>query len=154
MRPLRNMFAAILLLSGAALWATARAEDGAGRTPTPHPPRAQGEHCVADTDFMRRNHMKMMMAHRQDVLHEGVRTPQFNISGCVNCHAVKGEDGKPVSFASPQHFCRSCHTYAAVKIDCFECHNSRPETDGKAAAAEIDGEDAARLAAFLRETKQ
>jgi len=153
MRPLRNIFAALLLLGGAALWASARAEDGAGRTPAPHPPRGQGEHCVADTDFMRRNHMKMMMAHRQDVLHEGVRTPTFNISGCVNCHAVKGEDGKPVSFASPQHFCRSCHTYAAVKIDCFECHNSRPEGDGKAAAKTIDGEDAAKLAAFLRETK-
>jgi hypothetical protein len=153
MRPLRNIFAAILLLGGAALWGSAQAGD-AGRTPSPQPPRGQGEHCVANTDFMRRNHMKMMMAHRQDVLHEGVRTPQFNLSGCVNCHAVKGEDGQPVSFASPQHFCRSCHTYAAVKIDCFECHNSRPETDGKAAATTIDGEDAARLAAFLREKKQ
>jgi hypothetical protein len=24
------------------------------------------------------------------------------------------------------HFCQSCHNYAAVKIDCFECHSSKP----------------------------
>ena len=103
---------------------------------------------------MRRNHMLMMYAHRTEVLHEGVRTPQFNISGCVNCHAVKGDDGKPVSFASEKHFCRSCHSYAAVQIDCFECHNSKPQETGKAAAAENGGEDAAKLAAFLRENKK
>lgn len=154
MRALRNLFALVLLLVGAALAAPGWAEDGAGRTPAPHPVRGQGEHCVADTEFMRKNHMKMMFAHRHDVLHEGVRDPRFNISGCVACHAVKGADGQPVGSDNPNHFCRSCHSYAAVQIDCFECHNSKPQMSGKAAAAKIDGEDAAKMADFLRETSK
>ena len=117
MRALRNLFAAALYLMGAAalsLTGAAWADDGAGRTPAPHPPSAQGEHCVADTAFMRRNHMLMMFDHRKEAVHQGVRTPQYSLAGCVSCHAVKGDDGKPVSFASEQHFCRSCHSYAAV----------------------------------------
>jgi hypothetical protein len=27
--------------------------------------------------------------------------------------------------AAPGDFCVSCHTYAAVRIDCFECHASK-----------------------------
>lgn len=155
MRALRNFFAATLFLMGAAvlsLASAARADDGAGRTPAPHPPRAQGEHCVADTAFMRRNHMLMMFDHRKEAVHEGVRTPRFSLAGCVSCHAVKGEDGKPVSFASEKHFCRSCHSYAAVQIDCFECHASRPEAPKQ--AVDAGGADIDKLAAYLRETKQ
>lgn len=154
MRALRNLLAAALILMGAAapFASAAWAEDGAGRTPAPHPPRAQGEHCVADTGFMRRNHMLMMFDHRKDVLHQGIRTPQYSLAGCVSCHAVKGDDGKPVSFASEQHFCRTCHSYAAVSIDCFECHASRPEAPKQ--ADEVGAADADKLAAFLRETKQ
>ena len=148
-RAIRKLFAAGLLLAAAS---AASAEDGAGRMPEPHPAKGQGDHCVADTAFMRRNHMLMMFAHRKDVLHQGVRTPQFSLAGCVSCHAVKGEDGKPVSFASEKHFCRSCHSYAAVQIDCFECHASRPETPNK--ATDVGGADVDKLAAYLRETKQ
>ena len=28
--------------------------------------------------------------------------------------------------AAPTNFCVSCHSYAAVKLDCFECHASKP----------------------------
>jgi hypothetical protein len=165
MRFLSKILVAVLLLVGAAIAIpgglgsllgspAAWAEDGAGRTPAPHPARGKGDHCVMPTEFMRRNHMLMMYAHRKDVLVEGIRTTKFNISGCVNCHAVKGEDGQPVSFDNPKHFCRSCHTYAAVQIDCFECHNSKPQSSEKSAALGADGADAARMAAFLRETKK
>ena len=27
-------------------------------------------------------------------------------------------------------FCISCHSYAAVKVDCFECHSSKRQTVG------------------------
>jgi hypothetical protein len=121
-------------------------------TPIPHPPHGKGEHCVADTAFMRRNHMQMMFAHRTEAVHEGVRAPKFSLAGCVSCHAVKGEDGKPVSYASDKHFCRSCHAYAAVRIDCFECHKSTPDEPAKAASAKT-GADADKLAAYLREVK-
>lgn len=138
------------LLGGSAAWA----EDAAGRTPAPHPVHGKGEHCVEATDVIRRNHMLMMYAHRKDVLVEGIRTTKFNISGCVNCHAVKGEDGQPVSFDNPTHFCRTCHSYAAVQIDCFECHNSKPQSSDKSAALGADSADAAKMAAYLRETKK
>ncbi|MCI4680334.1 hypothetical protein K9U39_10350 [Rhodoblastus acidophilus] len=171
---LRNIFAAALLLTGAAAWlpggaaawlaggsaallaggSAAWADEAAGRTPVPHPPPGKGEHCVMPTEFMRRNHMKMMYAHRQNVVVDGIRTTKFNIEGCVNCHAVKGPDGQPVSFDNPKHFCRSCHTYAAVQIDCFECHNSKPQASDKAAALDSDKADAAKMAEFLRETKK
>jgi hypothetical protein len=29
--------------------------------------------------------------------------------------------------ASDTNFCQSCHTYAAVKLDCFECHTNKPQ---------------------------
>jgi hypothetical protein len=29
--------------------------------------------------------------------------------------------------AARTDFCVSCHAYAAVKIDCFECHASKPK---------------------------
>jgi hypothetical protein len=149
----KQFFGAWILL--AALCAPSLAEDGAGRALVPHPAKAQGEHCVADTAFMRRYHMTMMFSHRKEAVHEGLRTPQFSLAGCVSCHAVKGADGKPVSYTSPDHFCRSCHSYAAVSIDCFECHASKPETPQKGADAGADGQDkeVANLLAFLREAK-
>jgi hypothetical protein len=154
MRALAKIFAAAALLTASA----AGAEDDAGRMPAPHPVKGNGDHCVADTAFLRRNHMLMMFDHRKEAVHEGVRTPQYSLAGCISCHAVKGEDGQPVSYASPKHFCRSCHDYEAVRVDCFECHASRPEAQEKAAdAGALDprrDEDAARLAAFLREKKQ
>jgi predicted CXXCH cytochrome family protein len=106
------------------------------QTLVPQPPKGKGEHCVAPTDVMRRNHMTMMKHQRDETMHEGVRGKPFSLSGCVDCHAVRGADGQPVTYASSQHFCRSCHDFAAVSIDCFECHASRPG-DGKAKSAEV-----------------
>lgn len=99
----------------------------AGSVPYPDIPRGQGEVCVEDTDFMRRNHMSILLHQRDDTVHKGLRTKQHSLKECINCHAVLGADSVPVTASSPQHFCRSCHDYAAVKIDCFECHASRPE---------------------------
>lgn len=120
----------------------------------PHPPKGRGEHCVADTDFMRKNHMKMLLLHRKEVVRHGVRTPQFSLNGCITCHAVSGSDGKPVAFESPQHFCRSCHSYAAVSIDCFECHASRPEEAGKTAAVQDRDTEVAAIGQYLRDIGQ
>ena len=49
-----------------------------GRTPVPHPPKAQGGHCVADTEFMRRNHMKMLYHQRNETVHLGVRGEPYS----------------------------------------------------------------------------
>jgi len=98
-----------------------------GDIPKPDIPKGKGDQCVADTDFMRRNHMTMLEHQRDDTMLEGVRGNPYSLKDCVSCHAVDGEDAKPVTVASPRHFCRSCHDYAAVTIDCFQCHASRPD---------------------------
>jgi len=74
--------------------------------------------CVAPVEQMRRNHMQMLFHQRDRTLRQGVREARASLKDCVDCHAgresgsVLGKDG----------FCSSCHSYAAVKIDCFECH--------------------------------
>jgi hypothetical protein len=124
----------------------------------PKPARGQGEKCVADTDWMRRNHMTALMHQRDGTVHDGIRTKRFSLKGCIECHAVKGPDGRAVTVASPRHFCRTCHDYAAVRMDCFECHASRPEakatTTGDSAPERPAGMDAAMLAQYLRSLKQ
>lgn len=102
-------------------------ESGDNGVLLPTIPRGQGENCVADTQFMRRNHMTMLRHQRNETMREGIRGNQYSLRDCVSCHAVMGPDAIPVTVASPEHFCRSCHDYAAVNIDCFQCHASRPE---------------------------
>ena len=78
----------------------------------------RGEACVAPVAEMRRDHMKMLFHQRDRTMRQGLREPRFSLKGCVDCHAahdtgsVIGKDG----------FCSSCHEFAAVKMDCFECH--------------------------------
>lgn len=130
----------------------ARAQSGvaASRVPTPIVPRGEGERCVADVDVMRRNHMTMLKHQRDATVHQGDRASATKLTACIACHVVRGADGKPVSYAEPQHFCRSCHAYAAVSVDCFECHASRPEAKPTSAAGEAE---AAALANYLRDQK-
>ena len=105
--------------------------------PYPDIPRGQGESCVEDTDFMRRNHMNVLLHKRDETVINGIRTKQHSLKKCISCHAVAGSDAIPVTVESPKHFCRSCHDYTAVKIDCFDCHASRPE---RAIVAEVENE--------------
>jgi hypothetical protein len=90
-------------------------------------PMGRGDACVEDTDFMRRNHMELLKHQRDETVLKGVRKKQYSLQECLSCHAVYGPDAIPVTITSPAHFCRSCHDYAAVSIDCFQCHASRPE---------------------------
>jgi hypothetical protein len=80
--------------------------------------------CVEPTADMRRNHMKYILHQRDETVHEGIRTKRFNLEECIDCHVSSAPDAPRVS--SDKHFCNSCHTYAAVNIDCFECHADRP----------------------------
>ena len=140
---------------GAAVHGSAHADDSAGRTPMPTIPKGKGDRCVRDTDFMRRYHMTMLKHQRDETVHEGVRGGDFSIKACVTCHAVNGADGQPVSYADPKHFCRSCHSYASVSIDCFECHASKPAAAQKGAQAgtSADDRDLAALNDYLREAR-
>jgi predicted CXXCH cytochrome family protein len=109
---------ALLAASGGLL-----AADG---VPRPVVPKAQGEKCVAETAVMRRDHMTFLMHQRDETVREGRRGGRFSLADCVSCHAVAGPDRRPVGYDSPRHFCRSCHDYAAVRVDCFECHSALP----------------------------
>ena len=104
---------------------TAGAQDG--RVPGPAIPRAKGEKCVAETAYMRRFHMTELRHQRDETTHRGIRTTRFSLKECVACHATTGADGQPVSVNAPGQFCASCHEFAAVTIDCFQCHASKPE---------------------------
>ena len=107
-----------------------------GDVPYPDIPKGKGEACVEDTEFMRRNHMTLLLHQRDDTMRKGIRTTQHSLKECLDCHAVPGPDSVPVTVNDPKHFCRSCHDYAAVKIDCFQCHASRPEQEMVAEAGE------------------
>ncbi len=98
------------------------------------PDAIKGEQCVEDTDFMRKNHMELLLHQRDETVHKGIRTKKHSLKECFTCHVVKDKDNKPLTVSSPKHFCRECHDYAAVSIDCFQCHTSVPggsKTKGK-----------------------
>ena len=121
-----GMLAVMLTSMAAAVWASGTNTADIG-VPVPEIARGQGDSCVEDIDFMRRNHMDLLKHQRDETMHRGVRGEAYSLKDCLGCHAVNGPDAKPVTVASPQHFCRSCHDYTAVSIDCFQCHASRPE---------------------------
>ena len=114
----------LVLVIAVVLGATAAVAATAGRTPAPVIERAtKGERCVEDTATMRRNHMRMLEHQRDDTVHGGIRGAKHSLKGCIDCHA-SATTGSVA--AAPGDFCVSCHAYAAVKIDCFDCHATKP----------------------------
>lgn len=79
--------------------------------------------CVADAATMRREHPDMLKHQRDLTVHEGVRTRQYSLKECVECHAST----KTGSVLGEKGFCQSCHDYVSVKLDCFGCHASKPK---------------------------
>lgn len=85
------------------------------------------QECVQPEAEMRRNHMKYILHQRDETMHEGIRTRTYSLEECINCHASKDEaTGKWIRIEDKRHFCATCHTYAAVHIDCFQCHSDVP----------------------------
>ncbi|MDM8559115.1 hypothetical protein [Candidatus Parabeggiatoa sp. HSG14] len=105
------------------------------RVPIPDPPKAlenfsTEQPCVEPIDIIRRNHGSLLKHRRNDTMYRGVRTTQYSLAACINCHvtpdAITGN--YPSISQDSEHFCRSCHSYVAVTIDCFQCHASKPDT--------------------------
>ncbi|MFQ6122474.1 MAG: sulfate reduction electron transfer complex DsrMKJOP subunit DsrJ [Dehalococcoidales bacterium] len=80
--------------------------------------------CIEATQYMRDKHMDLLDDWRKSVVREGIRTyvasdgREYNMSlsgTCMECHSNKAE------------FCDQCHDYAAVKPDCWDCHNPPEE---------------------------
>ncbi len=78
--------------------------------------------CVEDTALMRRDHMKFLVHQRDRTVREGVREKTHSLNGCIDCHA----SAKTGNVLGAEGFCQSCHAYAGVQLDCFECHASKP----------------------------
>jgi len=101
-------------------------EDSSGG---PFIPKAQRRYsdtqgCVEPTEEMRKNHMEYILDQRDATVHEGIRTRQHSLEECINCHVSDAPDAPHVD--SEKHFCNSCHTFASVSIDCFQCHADQP----------------------------
>ena len=115
MRIAAGIFAAVLALAGVA----DAGEKQASRVSVPVVKIEKDGACVAPTGEMRRDHMKMLLHQRDRTMRQGLREPRFSLKGCVDCHASQ----KTGSVLGKEGFCSSCHEYAAVSIDCFECHS-------------------------------
>lgn len=102
------------------------------RVPAPTITIEKGDKCVRDPEFMRRNHMELLKHQRDETVHKGVRGTDISLKGCIDCHASRKTNSV---IGSNENFCQSCHSYAAVKLDCFECHSSKPQIKAAQAAA-------------------
>lgn len=102
---------------------------GMAGTPLPsiHEPEGEGIKCVQPEAEMRRNHMNYILHQRDKTMHEGIRTETYSLAGCIDCHVQPDANGKVPTHHDKDHFCASCHEYASVQIDCFECHADRPQ---------------------------
>ena len=116
---LSNVLTALLLFS----MANTLVADGS-KVPPP-----KGKQCVEDTEYMRSNHFETVLHQRDETVIHGIRTTKHSLKNCIDCHITPNADGDYARYSnSEEHFCASCHEYAAVSIDCFQCHADRPES--------------------------
>jgi len=112
------------LLLTSALVGTAQAETP---FPTINEPTDKSVKCIQPEDVMRREHMNYILHERDETMHEGIRGESKSLAGCIDCHVEPNENGEIAGIDTDQHFCSACHQYAAVQIDCFQCHADRPQ---------------------------
>lgn len=103
----------------------------------PDIPKATGEPHPEGNEWWRKNHPKLLLHDRDLTMRQGERQVQASLKACFECHAVKDEAGNYATYENEQNFCRVCHDFVAVKVDCFTCHRSTP-----------DGVDESALEAF------
>ncbi len=87
---------------------------------------AREKQCVAPIEFMRTSHMSLLLDWRENVVRRSGRdfaAPDgrhytMSLTGtCLHqCHTAKAE------------FCDRCHTYAAVDLPCWNCHQDSPRS--------------------------
>jgi len=99
----------------------------------PVPPKAKMKasektECVEPVGDMRKNHMEFLLHKRDETMREGVRTKTHSLAECIDCHVTPDKKGEFARYGDDKHFCSSCHNYAAVNVDCFDCHSDLPES--------------------------
>lgn len=101
----------------------AAAVHAADNSPVPHLDIGKGGQCVEpDHTLMRKTHMNLLKHQRDETMHKGIRGQKYSLANCVDCHASLKTNSV---LGSNEAFCQGCHAYAAVKLDCFECHSSK-----------------------------
>jgi|GEM_PF-7134200 len=91
--------------------------------------------CLEAKNWIRRYHMDLLLQHRDQTLRFGVRYQGANnkpiygsLRACISCHVKKDKQtGKYPRIKEQKHHCAGCHMKAAVRLDCFECHSSKPD---------------------------
>ncbi len=83
--------------------------------------------CVEPVEVMRKQHFEFVLDHRDQTVIDGIRTKKHSLNECIDCHITANQQGNYARYSEDTHFCASCHQYAAVNIDCFQCHADRPE---------------------------
>lgn len=77
------------------------------------------DRCVADTEYMRTEHMQLLMDWRDEVVRsndrvftadDGRRYYKSLTGTCLSCHDDKAR------------FCDRCHDYVSVQPYCWDCH--------------------------------
>ena len=103
------------------------AGDAVADVVTPEVPMGRGAQCVEPIEIMRRDHFEFIKHQRDQTVYHGIRGSKHSLAGCIDCHASKGPEGEFLPINAEGQFCQTCHTYAAVKIDCFTCHATVPD---------------------------
>lgn len=83
--------------------------------------------CIEPVEIMRKQHFDFILDHRDKTVVQGIRTEQYSLVGCIDCHITPNAQGEYARYSEETHFCASCHQFTAVNIDCFQCHADRPE---------------------------
>jgi hypothetical protein len=119
----RRLHLALLVCTGLLTLAAAQAGESRVPQPTIEPARASTQ-CIAEPATMRRDHPAMLEHQRDATVRSGIRGAKASLKACIACHAsaTTGSVAK-----ADTNFCVSCHQYAAVRIDCFGCHATRPQ---------------------------
>lgn len=71
--------------------------------------------------------MEVIRHQRDSTVYGGIRSTKHSLAGCVTCHVGYDADHKPVAINDAGQFCAACHSYAAVTLNCFDCHATIPE---------------------------
>ena len=145
-----------LMVLGFALWmGGVQSPAQAADVPLPHPAKAfKGENCVEPVDVMRRNHMTFLMHQRDETLREGIRGKKYSLNQCIDCHAVTSPDVAGGKVRTLKPFCAECHAYAAVTIDCFQCHSGAAAPTMKSGDALPEGHPKVETAAVAQPAYQ
>ena len=130
MNTVRGIFAALLLALTAVAVSPAGALAADSGVPVPSPAKAfKGEQCVEPVETMRREHMVYLKHQRDETLRDGIRGQKYGLNECIDCHATADPSIAGGKIRTLKPFCKECHAYAAVSIDCFACHSGTAQND-------------------------